>query len=74
MTDPRPATGPPSRSGVRRFGDRYQDLIAWRRRCGSSSAADLVPAQPPLAVRGQYLGVPPRLGLARFVCVVVGLR
>ncbi|GEM_PF-606075 len=29
MTEPRPAAGQPSRSGVRRFGDRYQDLIAW---------------------------------------------
>jgi hypothetical protein len=29
MTEPRPAAGPASRSGVRRFGDRYQDLIAW---------------------------------------------
>ena len=29
MTEPRPAAGPPSRSGVRRFGDRYQDLITW---------------------------------------------
>lgn len=29
ITEPRPAAGPPSRSGVRRFGDRYQDLIAW---------------------------------------------
>jgi len=29
MTDPRPAAGSPSRSGVRRSGDHYQDLIAW---------------------------------------------
>lgn len=29
MGTPRPAAGPASRSGVRRFGDRYQDLIAW---------------------------------------------
>jgi hypothetical protein len=29
MAEPKPAAGPPSRSGVRRFGDRYQDLIAW---------------------------------------------
>ncbi|MGH3874696.1 MAG: SAVED domain-containing protein [Pseudonocardiaceae bacterium] len=29
MTVPQPATGPASRSGVRRFGDHYQDLIGW---------------------------------------------
>ncbi|MCA2178979.1 SAVED domain-containing protein [Nonomuraea glycinis] len=29
MTVLRPATGPNSRSGVRRSGDRYQDLIGW---------------------------------------------
>lgn len=29
MTEPRPAVGAPSRSAVRRTGDRYQDLIAW---------------------------------------------
>lgn len=29
MTTPRPAAGPPSRSGVRRGGDAYQNLITW---------------------------------------------
>ena len=29
MTVPQPAAGPASRSGVRRFGDHYQDLIGW---------------------------------------------
>ena len=29
MTAPRPAEGPASRSGVRRSGDAYQDLIVW---------------------------------------------
>ena len=29
MTDPRPAAGRPSRSGVRRSGDEYQDLLVW---------------------------------------------
>lgn len=29
MTTPHPAAGPASRSGVRRSGDEYQDLIAW---------------------------------------------
>jgi hypothetical protein len=29
MTVPRPASGPASRSGTRRFGDHYQDLIGW---------------------------------------------
>lgn len=29
MTTPTPAAGPPSRSGVRRSGDHYQDLITW---------------------------------------------
>lgn len=29
MTVPQPASGPASRSGVRRFGDHYQDLIGW---------------------------------------------
>ncbi|MEU8633242.1 SAVED domain-containing protein [Amycolatopsis sp. NPDC048633] len=29
MTNPTPAAGLPSRSGVRRSGDHYQDLIAW---------------------------------------------
>jgi hypothetical protein len=29
MTTPRPAEGPASRSGVRRSGDAYQDLIVW---------------------------------------------
>jgi hypothetical protein len=29
MTTPRPAEGPASRSGVRRSGDTYQDLIVW---------------------------------------------
>ncbi|SRR6266545_2695294 len=29
MTEPRPAVGAPSRSGVRRSGDDYQDLVAW---------------------------------------------
>jgi hypothetical protein len=29
MIDPRQAAGPASRSGVRRGGDHYQDLIAW---------------------------------------------
>jgi hypothetical protein len=29
MTAPRPAEGPASRSGVRRSGDAYQDLVVW---------------------------------------------
>jgi hypothetical protein len=29
MSEWQPAAGPASRSGVRRFGDRYQDLIGW---------------------------------------------
>ncbi|MDX3106895.1 SAVED domain-containing protein [Nonomuraea angiospora] len=29
MNLPQPAAGPASRSGVRRFGDHYQDLIGW---------------------------------------------
>lgn len=29
MTTPKPAAGSASRSGVRRFGDHYQDLIGW---------------------------------------------
>src|SRR5260370_7106684 len=29
MTTARPAEGPASRSGVRRSGDAYQDLIVW---------------------------------------------
>ncbi|MFD8500961.1 SAVED domain-containing protein [Amycolatopsis sp. NPDC059657] len=29
MTTPTPAAGPPSRSGVRRSGDHYQDLLTW---------------------------------------------
>lgn len=29
MSEPRPAVGAPSRTGVRRSGDDYQDLVAW---------------------------------------------
>ncbi|MCR3753714.1 hypothetical protein LX88_007723 [Lentzea californiensis] len=29
MTLPSPSAGPPSRSGVRRSGDHYQDLVTW---------------------------------------------
>lgn len=29
MTSPKPAAGPPSPSGVRRGGDRFQDLFVW---------------------------------------------
>ncbi|MFE9748314.1 SAVED domain-containing protein [Saccharothrix saharensis] len=29
MNAPTPAAGPPSRSGVRRSGDHYQDLVTW---------------------------------------------